>query len=136
MLYPVHAAEKPIWQPVGYWHRPRAYPQGREDLHQAAHRESLAVRTKVGVTDVSTLGKFDVVGPDAAAFLELVCGTTVGKLAVGRGRYTLMLREDGMVMDDGTVWRVAENRYFLTSSTGGADKMSAHLSYVRKVLAP
>lgn len=136
VLYPVHAAEKPIWQPVGYWHRPRAYPQGREDLHQAAHRESLAVRTKVGVTDVSTLGKFDVVGPDAAAFLELVCATTVGKLAVGRGRYTLMLREDGMVMDDGTVWRVAENRYFLTSSTGGADRMSAHLSYVRKVLAP
>lgn len=136
VLYPVHAAEKPIWQPVGYWHRPRAYPQGREDLHQAAHRESLAVRTKVGVTDVSTLGKFDVVGPDAAAFLELVCATTVGKLAVGRGRYTLMLREDGMVMDDGTVWRVAENRFFLTSSTGGADRMSAHLSYVRKVLAP
>lgn len=136
VLYDTHAAEKPIWQPVGYWHRPRAYPQGSENLHQAAHREALSVRTKVGTTDVSTLGKFDVSGPDAAQFLELICATTVGKLAVGRGRYTLMLREDGLVMDDGTVWRTEETRFFLTSSTGGADRMAAHLSYVRKVLAP
>lgn len=136
VLYNTHAAEQPIWQPVGYWHRPRAYPLGGENLHQAAHRESLSVRTKVGVTDVSTLGKFDVSGPDAAIFLELICATTVGKLAVGRGRYTIMLREDGMVMDDGTVWRTDEERFLLTSSTGGADRMAAHLSYVRKVLAP
>ena len=136
VLYQTHAAEQPIWQPVGYWHRPRAYPIGAENLHQAAHRESLTVRTKVGVTDVSTLGKFDVSGPDAAIFLELICATTVGKLAVGRGRYTIMLREDGMVMDDGTVWRTEENRFLLTSSTGGADRMAAHLSYVRKVVAP
>ena len=60
----------------------------------------------------------------------------IAKLAVGRGRYTFMLREDGMVMDDGTVWRLDEQRYLLTSSTGGADRMASHLSYARRVLAP
>ena len=135
-LYEVHAASNPLWQPSGYWMRPRAYPQTGESLHDAALREARSVRTAVGWVDVSTLGKFEVAGPDAAALLEHICATTVAKLAVGRGRYTFMLREDGMVMDDGTVWRLAEDRYLLTSSTGGADRMAHHLDYVRKVLAP
>jgi sarcosine oxidase subunit alpha len=135
-LYDVHAALKPIWQPLGYWHRPRAYPQSGETLHQAALREARAVRDSVGMIDVSTLAKFAVKGPDAAAFLEIVCATPVAKLAVGRGRYTFNLREDGMVMDDGTVWRLNETDYLLTSSTGGAERMEAHLSYVQHVLAP
>ena len=135
-LYAVHAMNNPLWQPVGYWMRPRAYPRPGEDLHAAALREARAVRRAVGWVDVSTLGKFEVVGPDAAALLERVCATTVAKLAVGRGRYTFMLREDGMAMDDGTVWRIAADRYLLTSSTGGADRMAHHLDYVRRVLAP
>ncbi|MFM9852855.1 MAG: FAD-dependent oxidoreductase [Sphingomonadaceae bacterium] len=133
-LYDAHLAKNPIWQPLGYWFRPRAYPVGEETLAQAALREAKAVRSAVGMTDVSTLGKFEVSGPDAAALLEIICATTVHKLAVGRGRYTFMLREDGMVFDDGTVWRLAENRYLLTSSTGGADRMAAHISYVRNYL--
>jgi sarcosine oxidase subunit alpha len=135
-LYDVHAAKNPIWQPLGYWFRPRAYPVGSETLAQAAMREAKAVRSNVGMTDVSTLAKFEVSGPDAAAFLEIICATTVGKLAVGRGRYTFMLREDGIVFDDGTVWRLDENRYLLTSSTGGADRMATHISYVRQYLCP
>jgi methylglutamate dehydrogenase subunit C len=135
-LYDVHAAKNPIWQPLGYWFRPRAYPMSGETLAQAALREAKAVRQNVGITDVSTLAKFEVSGPDASAFLEIICATTVSKLAVGRGRYTFMLREDGMVFDDGTVWRLAENRYLLTSSTGGADRMATHLSYVRQYLCP
>lgn len=135
-LHDRHQRLEPLWQPLGYWHRPRAYPLGGETLHQAAMREARAVRTTAGIVDVSTLAKFAVAGPDAATFLELVCATGVAKLAVGRGRYTFMLREDGMVMDDGTVWRVDENRFLLTSSTGGADRMESHLSYVRHVLAP
>lgn len=135
-LYDVHAAKDPIWQPLGYWFRPRAYPANGETLAQAAMREARTVRTHVGMTDVSTLAKFEVSGPDAAAFLEIICATSVGKLAVGRGRYTFMLREDGFVFDDGTVWRVGESRYLLTSSTGGADRMATHLSYVRQYLAP
>jgi sarcosine oxidase subunit alpha len=88
------------------------------------------------MTDVSTLAKFEVTGPDAAALLEKVCATSVSKLAVGRGRYTFMLREDGLVCDDGTVWRLADDRFLLTSSTGGADRMATVLSYARQVLFP
>ena len=135
-LYDVHASKNPIWQPLGYWFRPRAYPVNGETLAQAAVREARSVRSCVGLTDVSTLAKFEVSGPDAAAFLEIICATTVSKLAVGRGRYTFMLREDGFVFDDGTVWRLDENRYLLTSSTGGADRMATHISYVRQYLCP
>ena len=135
-LYDEHAPKNPIWQPLGYWFRPRAYPISDETLPQAALREARAVRTHVGMTDVSTLAKFEVTGPDAVAFLEIICATSVGKLAVGRGRYTFMLREDGFVFDDGTVWRMDENRYLLTSSTGGADRMATHISYVRQYLCP
>jgi sarcosine oxidase subunit alpha len=135
-LYDLHAAKYPIWQPLGYWFRPRAYPINGESLAQAALREARVVRNNVGMTDVSTLAKFEVSGPDAAAFLEIICATTVSKLAVGRGRYTFMLREDGFVFDDGTVWRLDENRYLLTSSTGGADRMATHISYVRQYLCP
>ena len=135
-LHDRHMKLAPLWQPLGYWHRPRAYPVAGENLQQAAKREARAVRTAAGIVDVSTLAKFIVAGPDAAAFLELICATGIAKLAVGRGRYTIMLREDGMVMDDGTVWRLDETRYLVTSSTGGADRMEAHLSYVHRVLAP
>jgi methylglutamate dehydrogenase subunit C len=135
-LYDIHQAKAPIWQPLGYWQRPRAYPQGAETLAEAALREARCVRSKVGMTDVSTLAKFEISGPDAAALLELICATTVSKLAIGRGRYTFMLREDGFVFDDGTVWRLAEDRFLLTSSTGGADRMAVHLSYVRQYLCP
>ncbi|MFM7027853.1 MAG: 2Fe-2S iron-sulfur cluster-binding protein [Chakrabartia sp.] len=135
-LYDVHAEKDPLWQPLGYWFRPRAYPVAGESLAEAALREARAVRTKLGMTDVSTLAKFEITGPDAAAFLEIICATSVAKLAPGRGRYTFMLREDGFVFDDGTVWRLDDNRYLLTSSTGGADRMATHISYVRQVLCP
>ncbi len=135
-LFSVHAALSPPWQPVGYWQRPRAYPRPGESLAAAGLREALCVRQSVGMTDISTLGKFEIVGPDAAAFLARICATPVAKLAVGRGRYTFMLREDGMVVDDGTLWRLDEHRYLLTSSTGGADRMPALLSYVRHILDP
>jgi glycine cleavage system aminomethyltransferase T/NADPH-dependent 2,4-dienoyl-CoA reductase/sulfur reductase-like enzyme len=135
-LHDLHQAHAPLWQPLGYWHRPRAYPLPGETLGQASLREAKAVRTNVGMTDVSTLAKFEIAGPDAAAFLEIICATNVSKLAVGRGRYTFMLREDGLVFDDGTVWRLAEQRYLLTSSTGGADRMATLISYVRQYLCP
>ena len=135
-LYDVHQAKAPIWQPLGYWKRPRAYPQSSETLAEAALREARSVRSAVGMTDVSTLAKFEISGPDAAALLELICATSVSKLVVGRGRYTFMLREDGLVFDDGTVWRLGEDRYLLTSSTGGADRMATHISYVRQFLCP
>jgi sarcosine oxidase subunit alpha len=135
-LFAVHAAHDPPRQPVGYWQRPRAYPRPGESLAAAGLREALGVRQSVGMTDISTLGKFEIVGPDAAALLSRICATPLAKLAVGRGRYTFMLREDGMVVDDGTLWRLEEHRYLLTSSTGGADRMPALLSYARHILDP
>jgi sarcosine oxidase subunit alpha len=135
-LFGAHAAHNPPWQPVGYWQRPRAYPRPGESLAGAGLREALTVRQSVGMTDISTLGKFEIVGPGAAAFLARICATPLAKLAVGRGRYTFMLREDGMVVDDGTLWRLENQRYLLTSSTGGADRMPSLLSYARHILDP
>jgi sarcosine oxidase subunit alpha len=135
-LTAVHQNSGAVWLPSGYWKRPRAYPTPGETLPQAALREARTVRQTVGWADVSTLAKFEISGPDAMPFLERVCATSVGRLAVGRGRYTVMLREDGVVADDGTVWRLRENRFLMTSSTGGADAMAHHLAYVRRVLAP
>jgi sarcosine oxidase subunit alpha len=133
-LHRLHERRAALWLNTGYWKRPRAYPVEDETLAQAALREARAVRTAAGMCDVSTLAKFEIRGPDAIAFLERVCQTTVGKLAVGRGRYTFMAREDGMVFDDGTVWRLDEQRFLLTSSTGGAGRMATWLSYVRNHL--
>jgi len=135
-LHEAHRHNKALWQPSGYWTRPRAFPRPGESLPEAALREARAVRTLAGLTDISTLAKFEIAGPDAANFLECVCATPIARLAQGRGRYTFMLREDGFVVDDGTVWRIDEQRYLLTSSTGGADRMDSHLSYVRRMLAP
>ena len=83
---------------------------------------------------MSSLAKFEIAGPAALALVAAVCATPVAKLAVGRGRYTVMLREDGMVSDDGTLWRLAEDRWLITSSTGGAARMLRHLTYVAEVL--
>ena len=135
-LEAAHGEIGAAWQPSGYWRRPRSYPKTGEAPAEAALREARMARTAVGLTDISTLGKFEIAGPDAAAFLELICATGVARLAAGRGRYTIMLREDGIVADDGTVWRLGQQRYLMTSSTGGADTMATHLSYVRRVLAP
>lgn len=135
-LHAAHDALGAVWQPVGYWFRPRGYPRAGESLGTASLREARMVRESVGMVDVSTLATFEIAGPDAAALLEMACATTIGRLAVGRGRYTVMLREDGMVMDDGTAWRLEEQRYLLTSSTGGADRMAQHLSWLRNVVAP
>jgi glycine cleavage system aminomethyltransferase T/NADPH-dependent 2,4-dienoyl-CoA reductase/sulfur reductase-like enzyme len=133
-LAAAHDALGAQWVPAGAWFRPRAYPQAGETTAQAALREARMVRAGAGVVDVSTLAKFEIAGPDALQLVQAVCATPVAKLAQGRGRYTVMLREDGMVMDDGTLWRLAEDRWLLTSSSGGAARMARHLRYVGEVL--
>ncbi|EGD58439.1 sarcosine oxidase alpha subunit family protein [Novosphingobium nitrogenifigens DSM 19370] len=133
-LAAMHEALGAQWVPAGVWMRPRAYPAPGETIGEASVREARMVRNRVGIVDVSSLAKFEIAGPDALALVLAVCATPVSKLAVGRGRYTVMLREDGMVMDDGTVWRVAHDRWLVTSSTGGAARMARHWTYVRDVL--
>ena len=108
---------------VGQWLRPKTYMQPGESYDAAWRRENLAVRNACGIVDVGTLGKIDIQGPDATEFLQRVYCNNIATLAVGRIRYGLMLREDGLVMDDGTVARLTENHYLVTTTTVNAAKV-------------
>ena len=108
------------FEDVGQWKRPWYYPKAGEDLHAAVNRECLAVRASVGILDASTLGKIEIKGPDAAKFLEMIYTNNWMKLENGKGRYGFMLGEDGMVMDDGVTIRIAEDHFFMHTTTGGA----------------
>jgi sarcosine oxidase subunit alpha len=119
-LHDWHVGAGAEFEDVGQWKRPWYYPQGQETLDQAVARECRAVRNGVGILDASTLGKIEVVGPDAATFLNRVYTNAWSKLGVGRCRYGLMCREDGMLFDDGTTTRLAENRFLMTTTTGNA----------------
>lgn len=115
-----HRQQGAIFEPVGDWLRPRAYPRDGESFHDAVQRESKAARNAIGVLDASTLGKIDVRGPDARAFLNRVYTNAWLKLAPGRCRYGLMLGEDGMVRDDGVTACLADDHFHMTTTTGGA----------------
>jgi len=118
-------AKGAVFEDVSLWKRARYFPVGRESMHQAVARECKAVRNSAGIFDASTLGKIEVVGPDAAVFLERMYVNGFRKLAVGRTRYGVLLREDGFVADDGVIGRIAENRFHVTTTTGGAPRVLA-----------
>lgn len=122
-----HVAGGAVFEDVGQWKRPRYYPRPGEDMDAAVRRECAAVREAVGMLDASTLGKIDIQGPDAAEFLNRVYINGWKTLAVGRVRYGVMCHEDGMVFDDGTTARLAENRYLMTTTSGGAAGVLDHL---------
>jgi methylglutamate dehydrogenase subunit C len=122
---------------AGLWYRPSYFPKpGETTWREACDREVVMVRTKVGVTDVSTLGKIDLQGRDAARFLDLIYTGTFSTLPVGRVRYGLMLREDGLVMDDGTTARLGENHYLMTTTTAAAGQVMRHLDFVHQAYCP
>ncbi|MBO0664226.1 sarcosine oxidase subunit alpha family protein [Jiella sp. MQZ9-1] len=116
-----------VFEPVGLWRRARYFPQAGEDMQAALARETKAVRSTVGIFDASTLGKIEVVGPDAAEFMNRIYTNAWNKLKTGGCRYGLMLREDGFVYDDGVVARLAENRFHVTTTTGGAPRVLRHM---------
>ncbi len=120
----------------GPWMRPETYNLPGETVEQAYIRETRAVRAGAGLVDVSTLGKIDVQGPDAAEFLNRVYSNGFAKLPVGKARYGLMLREDGFLFDDGTTWRLDEHRYLMTTTTAGAGRVMEHLEYYRDFVWP
>jgi sarcosine oxidase subunit alpha len=130
------AAGAVIYEAGLRWQRPGYYPQGGETLEQAAAREARAVRERVGVYDGSPLGRFLVRGPDAVALLDLLYVNDWASLKPGRGRYGVMLFEDGLVMDDGVTFRLDEHGYLLHSSTGGADRVYAHIEELLQVHYP
>jgi sarcosine oxidase subunit alpha len=111
------------FEDVGQWKRPWYFPKNGEDLHAAVARECLAVRNSVGILDASTLGKIDIQGSDAREFLNRVYTNAWTKLDVGKARYGLMCKEDGMVFDDGVTACLADNHFVMTTTTGGAARV-------------
>ncbi|MRX36570.1 sarcosine oxidase subunit alpha family protein [Aminobacter sp. MDW-2] len=116
-----------VFEDVGQWKRAWYFPRAGEDMHQAVDRECVTVRKSAGLFDASTLGKIEVVGPDAARFMELLYTNPWEKLEVGRCRYGIMLREDGFIYDDGVVGRLAQDRFHVTTTTGGAARVMNHM---------
>lgn len=114
------AARGAVFEDVGQWKRARYFPQPGESMDTAVRRECVATRTSVGIFDASTLGKIEVAGPDAGAFLDLLYINNFSKLGVGRCRYGVMLREDGFIYDDGVIARIAADRFHVTTTSGGA----------------
>jgi sarcosine oxidase, subunit alpha len=118
---------------AGLWKRPHSYPQGGETPEDAANREARNVRTNVGLVDVSTLGKIELQGADVAEFLNRVYINRWDTLAVGRCRYGVMLRDDGMVLDDGTTSRLAPTHYLMTTTTVNAVHVMQHLEALLQI---
>lgn len=122
---------------VGNWLRASYFPLvGETHWRESVDREALTVRQAVGVCDVTTLGKIDVQGRDAAEFLNRVYANGFLKLPIGKTRYGLMLREDGIVFDDGTAARLAENHFVVTTTTANAVSVYRHMEFVHQCLAP
>lgn len=118
---------------AGLWYRPSYFPKpGEASWREACDREVNMVRQAVGVADVSTLGKIDIQGRDAGRFLDFVYTNTFSTLPVGRVRYGLMLREDGLVLDDGTSARLGEDHYLMTTTTAAAGLVMRHLDFVHQ----
>jgi sarcosine oxidase subunit alpha len=126
-----------VFVEVGNWLRAQWFPRaGETTWRQSVDREVLATRGSVGVCDVTTLGKVDVQGTDAAEFLNKIYCNAFAKLEVGKTRYGLMLREDGIAKDDGTAARLAEDHFVVTTTTANALPVYRHMEFVRQCLFP
>ena len=131
-----HEKNNAVFVDAGLWLRPRYYKQDNETLEEAAKREATNVRNNVGICDVTSLGKIDIKGPDSSEFLNRVYTNAWMKLPIGKARYGVMLREDGIVFDDGTTTRISENHFHMTTTTAQAVNVLAHLEYYLQVVWP
>jgi sarcosine oxidase subunit alpha len=132
-LHDWHAAHNARFVNAGLWLRPHSYPRAGEASDAAANREARNVRTNAGLVDVSTLGKIELQGRDAAELLNRVYINRFDNLAVGRCRYGVMLRDDGIVLDDGTTSRLGETHYLMTTTTVNAVRVMQHLEQLLQV---
>lgn len=124
------------FEDVGQWKRPWYFPKAGESMQQALDRECLATRESIGILDASTLGKIDIQGKDAREFLGRVYSNAWAKLPVGKCRYGLMLKEDGMVFDDGVTSCLAENHFLMTTTSGGAATVLTWLEFYHQTEWP
>jgi sarcosine oxidase, subunit alpha len=120
-----HEARGAVFEEYGGWWRPAAYPLAGESLDAAAQREAAGIRASVGLFDGSPLGKLEIFGPDAATFLDLLYVGTFSTLAIGQARYGLLLNENGVIVDDGIVARLGPQRFWVNTTTGGAERTAA-----------
>jgi sarcosine oxidase subunit alpha len=135
-LHDWHLRHGAVMQPSGAWLRPFYYPRPGEDIWDSIFREARTVRAGVGICDVSTLGKIDLQGADAAAFLDRLYANTFSTLAVGRARYGLMLREDGIAFDDGTTSRLGPEHFLVTTTTANAGPVLEHMEFYAQTVWP
>jgi sarcosine oxidase subunit alpha len=126
-----HSSHGGVLEPMGLWMRARYYDTGGVDAARTGCAEATRVRAHGGIFDGSTLGKFEVVGDAAAEFLDRMYLTRASTVKVGRSKYMVNLREDGMVLDDGIALRLGTHRFLVTTSTGHADHMLSHFEYYR-----
>ncbi len=112
-----------VFEPVSLWRRAWYFPQGFETMDEAVARECRATRESLGMFDASTLGKIEVVGPDAVEFMNRMYTNPWTKLAPGRARYGLLLGDDGFIRDDGVIGRLSQDRFHVTTTTGGAARV-------------
>jgi sarcosine oxidase subunit alpha len=130
-LHDWHAAHGGVLEPMGLWMRPRYYRVNGASASAAAIAEARRVRSSGGIADGSTLGKIEVAGPDAAAFLDYLYLSRASTIKVGRSKYMVNLREDGMVLDDGLVLRLADDRFIATTGSGHGPHMLSHFEHYR-----
>ncbi len=121
---------------AGLWRRPWYFARAGETIKEAYVREAATVRSAVGLCDVTSLGKIAVQGPDATEFLNRIYTNPFAKLPIGKARYGIMLRDDGIVMDDGTTWRFSDTDYFMTTTTAHAGKVMVWLEELLQVRWP
>jgi len=121
---------------AGLWRRPWYFARTGETIKEAYVREAATVRSSVGLCDVTSLGKIAVQGPDATEFLNRIYTNPFAKLPIGKARYGIMLRDDGIVMDDGTTWRLGETEYFMTTTTAHAGKVMVWLEELLQIRWP
>jgi sarcosine oxidase subunit alpha len=122
-----HGAE--MYEAGARWRRPGYYPRPAESFQQTVNREALAVREGLAVYDGAPLGKFEIKGPDALLLLEMLYTNSFANLQTGMGRYGIMLSEDGIILDDGVSFKLADNHYFMSTSTGHADAVNQHMEF-------
>ena len=135
-MHKCHEELGAVFVEAGQWLRPQYYPKPGEDIMEAIWRESDQVRKTAGICDVSTLGKIEIFGDDAADFLNRLYINGWKLLAPGKARYGLMLREDGYVFDDGTTSRLADDHFLMTTTTANAARVLAHMEYHSQVVWP
>ncbi|WP_370284261.1 sarcosine oxidase subunit alpha family protein [Pseudooceanicola sp.] len=122
-----HEAHGAHWEPVGHWRRPYCYPKAGESHQDAVAREITQTRKALGLLDASTLGKIVVKGPDAGKFLDMLYTNMMSTLKPGKCRYGLMCSENGFLIDDGVVARWDEETFLCHTTTGGAERIHAHM---------